>query len=301
MDSFRGRYFQDAQVVDQTQELSISDPTQRTVFDGVTGRTFEAVAPTDTLSELISRFGPRSVVWLGGVLNVGAIHQIHGINTMNEPLKLKHIKAALESGKGSNINYDYVESLREAMMRAEQEKGPGVFRRIHGFGPEDFEEMPYQAALGIGRTKESREAGIWTPAWTIVRRATDGKLVDFFKSAPVPFDIKDVLPCAAVCYMARSVLNPKMVSWVGIGDRFYSTPLANAFFYASRTVAYPGREGAEFQAIPGLGNLAEKALAEFDKTAEEGPIKAASFLLIGKTRGGRPISADEIHMDFVSV
>lgn len=300
MDSFSGRYFKDAQVVDQAQALSISDPTQRTVFDGVTGRTFEAVVPTDNLGDLISRFGSRSVVWLGGVLNVGAMHQIHGIDEPHKPLLLKHVKAALRGGSGANINYDYVGSLRAAMMRAEQVRA-GAFRRIHGFGPEDFEEMPYHEALSIGRTRESREAGILTPIWTIVRRRFDGCLTKVFESAYVPFEIKDVLPCAAVCYMARSVLNPKMVSWVGIGDRFYSTPLANAFFHATSTVAYPGREGAEFQAIPGMRNLVGEALDAFDEAAKNGPIQAASFLLIGTTCGGRPISADEIEMDFVFV
>lgn len=299
MDSFRDRYFQGAQVVDQTQELSVSEPTQRIVFDVVTGRTFPAVAPTDTFNILVARFGAASVVWMGGILNIGTIHQIHGVNMMHEPLRLKHIKDALEGGKGASLNYDYVGSLRSAMMRAEQEKGPGVFRSIHGFGPENFEEMPYQDAVNIGRTKESRDVGIWTPIWTIVRRQLDGSLVEVFKSAPVPFNINDTLPCAVVCYMARSVLNFKLVAWAGIGDRFYSTPMANAFFAGISTVAYPGREGAEFQAIPGLALLIEKALAALDEAAARGPVKAASFLLIGKTRGGRPVSADEIQMDFV--
>lgn len=297
--SFRDRYFRGAFEVDQTQELSVSEPTQRTVFDAVTGKQFPAVAPTDTLDTLVGRFGSSSVVWLGGILNIGAILQIHGISTLHDPLRLKYVKAALEGGKGARINYDYVGSLYATMMRAEQEKGPGTFRKIHGYGPDDFEEMPYQVALGIGRTKESRDAGIWTPNWSIVHWQSDGRLVEVYHSAPVPFDIKDTLPCAAVCYMARSVLNPKMIAWTGIGDRFYASALANGFFAGVSTVAYPGREGAEWQAIPGLAELIEKSLAIFDEAAAQGPIQAASFLIIGKTKGGRPISADEVISDFV--
>lgn len=300
MPSFRERYFQGVREVDQTQSLSVSPPTQRTVFDAVTGREFPAVTPTDTFSDLVARFGAGSVVWLGGILNTGAMHQIHGIDMLHEPLRLRDIKEAWESGKGAALNYDYVESLRATMMRAEQEKGPGVFRAVHGYGPEDFEEMPYHEAINIGRSPESRQAGIWTPNWVISRRLV-GSLVEVFRSAPVPFQITDTLPCAAVCYMAPSVLNPKMVSWVGIGDRFYSSPMANAFFAGLETVAYPGKDGVQFQGIPGLLEAVEKALVAFDAAAAQGPLKAAAFLLIGRTRGGRPIGVDEILMDFVPI
>lgn len=299
MTSFRDRYFRGIVEVDQAQELSISDPTQRTVFDAVTGWTFPAVAPSDTLDTLMARFGSSSVVWLGGILNIGAMLQIHGISTMPETLRLKHIKDALDSGKGAGINYDYVGSLRATMMRAEQEKGSGTFRKVHGYGPEDFEKMPYQMALEIGRTNESRDAGIWTPNWSIVRRQADGSLAEVYHSASVPFNINDTLPCVAVCYMARSVLNPKMIAWVGIGDRFYASALANGFFAGVSTVAYPGREGVEWQNIPGLAELTEKSLVAFDEAAAQGPVRAASFLIVGKTRGGRPISADEVISDFI--
>lgn len=302
-DSMQDRYFLSARVTvgPRSPETGVT-VGDRVVFDAVSGRDLQIIPPDEPFDSIRARFGDWALVHSGGIANICAMLQIHGLTgeRYEEPLRLIHFQQALRNGWGSSSNFDYPASILKAIRRAEQEAGLGVFRRIHGFDEGNYLDMPFVESQKVGRIKASSEAGIFVPTWDFVRRHADGHIERIFESAPVPYKPEDVLPCIALGVMGRSVLNPNRLAWVTIGDRGYSTPLGNALFTGVASIAYPGREGVEFQGIKGLAGMVSEAMVKFDEATTRGlPIKMAVFLIKGVAQGNRPIKATDLTCEFI--
>jgi len=301
MTSLKDRYFAEAKetVGPRSPEIGVT-PEDRLVLDVVTGRKLHTVDPAAPFRELEAIFKDFTLVNSGGISNQITMLQHHGLKQESyaEPLLVGHFQKALKEGNTPAYAFDYAGSLKKCIERTEEEAGKGVFKQIHGYDLENYLEMPYTEFQKVGRIKKSTEAGIYVPTWDFVQRRDDGKLERIFESAPVPYSPQDVLDCIAFCWMGRSIFNPQKLSWFTVGDRGYSTPLGNAILYGVPTIAYPAKEGIEFQGIEGIEDVIGQAYQHFDYESKKSPIKSFCFVIRGQAKGNRPVKAEGLLIAF---
>lgn len=149
------------------------------------GKSFAFVSPEWSREDLSRLCEGKRVIAGGGMPNIISMAAQHHWSGFDYPYTIGMMQEAQNEGETLRYIIDYPRALRESI----EETGEETFEEVHGVNLETYPEMTHQQFMEVGRSEESKEAGVKHPNWTLTKVHPSGETEGVLEVTEVPFNV----------------------------------------------------------------------------------------------------------------